>query len=152
MMQNAVKNNSKALLTSLFMHFLFFEKIIVMGPKGPGTGTRDQGPGTRDQGPGTRTNRNNRMVHNSSFGSWMYFSKIGFGFNMFFTSIGKGDIFSSSEGLIHEKNKCLTDFCHFVDRLLRTNVKIIVHFGIYNLCLRVSVPAGAFFSWKLKIK
>ena len=57
MLQNAVLINSKALLTSLFRHFLFFEKIIVMGPKGPGTGTRDrdQGPGTgtRDQGPGT---------------------------------------------------------------------------------------------------
>ena len=39
MMQNAVKNNSKALLTSLFRYFLFFEKVIVMGPKGPGTGT-----------------------------------------------------------------------------------------------------------------
>ena len=50
MMQNALKIDSIALLTSLFRHFLFFEKIIVMGPKGPGTGTRD-----RDQGPGTGT-------------------------------------------------------------------------------------------------
>ena len=63
----------------------------------------------------------------------------------FFTSIGRGGIFSSSESLIHEKNNFLTDLCHIVDRILRTNVKIIVHIGIYNLCLRVSVPAGAFF-------
>ena len=77
MMQNGPRIHSKALLTSLFRHFLFFKKVIVMGPQGPqgpGTGTI----GTRDQGPGTRghigrhigkniEHVENRMVYNSSF-------------------------------------------------------------------------------------
>ena len=46
---------------------------------------------------------------------------------------------SSSEGLIHETTICFTI-------LLRSNVKSIVHFGIYNLCLRM--PTGVNFSLK----
>ena len=47
MMHHALKDNSIALMTSLFRHFLFIEKNIVMGH-----GTReDQGHGTSgDQG------------------------------------------------------------------------------------------------------
>ena len=72
MMQIGPGINSIALLTSLFRHFRFSKKVIVMGhgtrdkdqgqwpgtrDMGPGHGTRDMGPGTgtRDIGPGTGT-------------------------------------------------------------------------------------------------
>ena len=54
MLQNAVLINSKALLTSLFRHFLFFEKNHRHGTIGTGTIGTIRTIGTRDRDQGAR--------------------------------------------------------------------------------------------------